>query len=111
MKITLETLKALNACRPQVDLFASLYPDGVEVTEENALAAVKAGLDIDWLAQHLLTGAAREAYGEATAVAWKAYDEACDVARQAYLEASGAAWKAYSEACAVAFVAALNAHA
>lgn len=89
MKITLEMLENLGACQQHRNIFAEIYPDGVEVTEDAAVMAVRAGLDVTWLAGRLLN-----------APAWKAYREAC-----------AKAWETYKEACAKAFAATLSAEA
>ena len=111
------------ACDGQVELFAEIFGDGVEVTVE--LCRVHAqSFDWAWAAEHLLGPSARkvydeaavaalEVYHEATAAAWKVYDEAVmaawkayyeakAVAREACDEARAAAWKAYEEAVAPA---------
>ena len=48
MRITIERLKAVKACEPQVNLFAEVYPDGVEPTVENLFDAASHGLDPWW---------------------------------------------------------------
>jgi hypothetical protein len=53
MIITVDRLKELGACGPQLDKFAALYPSGIEVTQENATAALKSGLNIEWLIKQL----------------------------------------------------------
>jgi len=51
MKITAEALKRLDACADQVALFEQHFPEGCLVTEEAALKAVAAGLDVAWFMQ------------------------------------------------------------
>ena len=70
--VTVEHLKAKDACQEQVDLFAATFPDGMPLTEENLLIAARAELDLHWAAIHLLPAQASKVYDEAL----KAYDEA-----------------------------------
>lgn len=61
-------LKILNASAEQRTLFKETFPDGCcEVTVENALKALYAGLDIKGITQNALPAPAWEAYQEATA--------------------------------------------
>ena len=78
MKITADKLLELGAEPECADLatFYRLWPRGATVTLRRALRAMRAGLDIGWLAGRVLTGAAGAAYEEAIAPAWAAYDEA-----------------------------------
>ena len=48
MRITIERLKAVHVCEPQVKLFSEVYPDGVDPTVENLFDAVSHGLDAWW---------------------------------------------------------------
>ena len=110
MRITLEMLKAHKACKNQYKLFAELFADGVEITEE--LCAKHAqDFDFEWAARHLLsplmwkaydeaTAPHRKAYEEATAAHRKAYEQAIAAHRKALDEATAPHWKAYDEAIA-----------
>jgi hypothetical protein len=102
MFITTDTLRERRACAEQVELFASLFPDGVEVTEE---LCVKHAQDFgwDWASEYLLPRLAHEAYDEAVRPAYKAYNEAIRVAREAYIEATRPAREAYDEAVRPAY--------
>ena len=74
MKITREWLEGHDACRSQVDIFAAEWPDGVEITEESLNRAVALSLNLDWLAERVLTAPAWAAYRAATATAfWAAF--------------------------------------
>ena len=53
MRITTDVLRAANACEEQRDLFAELYPDGLEPTVEWLSEAAAHGLDV-WWCWHLL---------------------------------------------------------
>ena len=76
MKVTVAQLTKLNACRDQVDLFIKTFGQEVEVTEASCLIAARAGIDIDWAAQKLLTPKQRQAYKDAKAPLWQAYEDA-----------------------------------
>ena len=92
MKITVEMLKEHHACQPQIDLFAEMFPDGVEPTEE--LCAQYAELfDWGWAAMRLLPRHELAAFHDAEVAAWEA----------AYVGAKAHACKAYAEAIARAF--------
>ena len=110
MRITLEMLKAHKACKNQYKLFAELFPDGVEITEE--LCAKHAqDFDFEWAARHLLSppmwkacyeaiARHREAYDEAIAPLLKTLDEATAPHRRVYDEAVAPHRKAFDEAIA-----------
>ena len=49
MHITVDTLKELDACEDQVQLFESTFPDGTDITAESLALARDVGLDIGWL--------------------------------------------------------------
>jgi len=94
MKVTVERLKKLGACRGQVARFERMWPRGAVVTLRRALRAGRAGLDVDWLAWMVLRHRALAAYNEATAPARAAYKEAAAPARATYQEASARAFVA-----------------
>ena len=93
MKITKRQLQRLQACTEQVNLFATEWPEGCEVSEQNALRAIELGLDIDWLAKNVLTGDKLAEYEKVCAPAWAEYKKVRD---QALAE--------YYKVCAMAFV-------
>jgi hypothetical protein len=111
--ITLSILEAAHACSDQCDLFARLYPDGLEVTLENAMVAQDAGLDILW-AERLLTAIARVSYQaaiaaarvshEAAVAAWDNHRTATVPARDNHRTAIVSAWAGYRTAVAAARV-------
>ncbi len=84
MKVTLDTLKALGACAEHKELFARLWPGGVEVTRETCRAATAAGLDLDWFANHALPADARAAYIAATLPAYDTYSRTTASANGTY---------------------------
>jgi hypothetical protein len=49
MHITVDTLKELDACHNQVQLFESTFPDGTDITAESLALARDVGLDASWL--------------------------------------------------------------
>jgi len=53
MYLTVKMLKRHKACQDQVDLFATTFPDGVQVTEDVCFA-VCLDFDWDWAASTLL---------------------------------------------------------
>lgn len=101
MKITVEYLKRLNACKDQVDLFAKTFPDGAKVTRDNLAKARAAGLNVEWFAAEVYRGAVKSAlinyHDSARKSARDAYD-ARKVAGAAYDAAIAAAWTAYDAA-------------
>src|SRR5574341_269324 len=113
--ITVNQIKALNPCADQFCRFKRFMGKRQRIAVSvKAAIAVADQFDFDWLANRLLTAAARKAYNEAIAAArkayseakapaWKAYSEAIAPARKAYDEAKAAARKAYDEAKAPAW--------
>ena len=91
MKITTQMLTKRKACAAQVALFKKLFGPEAEVTLDNCLTAVEAGLSIDWAAEKLLSPERLQAYNAATAGPRRAYDAATEDAEQAY-------WAAMAEA-------------
>jgi hypothetical protein len=51
--ITKEWLQEKKACAPSIAIFNELFPNGCDLTIENALIAVKRGLNLNWLARVL----------------------------------------------------------
>ena len=92
-RITAAMLVEKGACHEQVVRFRAEWPDGAAVTIRNARKAVALGLDLDWLANEMLTAPALEAYEKATAPA----REACE-------KATAPAWEAYEKATVPALV-------
>lgn len=90
-RITVEVLLEHRACPMACEVFAREWPDGAEVTLENALRAFELRLYLYW-ARRLMSPAARHAYDEVTAPARRAYNEAIATARRAYEEGIAPAW-------------------
>jgi hypothetical protein len=70
MKITATKLRKLKACEEQVARFEREWPQGANVTVQHCNRAVEIGLDLDWLAEHMLTATAWAAYKQAKAPAF-----------------------------------------
>lgn len=88
-RITIGMLRG--ACKEQRDIFRKEWPEGAEVSVENAFRAQELGLDLSW-GERWFTAQALKAYDAARVPAWKAYDEAIAPARKAYDEATAPAW-------------------
>ena len=54
MRITRRWLRKHGACKGSLVFFSEVFPEGAEVTIENAFKAVKNGLDLDWLVHECL---------------------------------------------------------
>ena len=93
-KITLRTLQAEGACIEECTHFATLFPQGVEVTEALCIEHATE-FNWGWAAQHLLTAPAWTKYKRATAIAWAEYERAS-------VPAWGATWAEYERATAIA---------
>jgi len=66
----------LEACATEIRIFRGIFDeanDGVEVTVDNVLKAMKAGLDLHWLARSLFMTPAHIVYLRIKNQAWKAY--------------------------------------
>lgn len=81
--INAQMLKLKGACAAQVELFEVLFPDGADLTVENALS-VAHRFEWDWAAQKLFLPENRDAYNAAVKAARDALDAAVKPARGAY---------------------------
>lgn len=96
MKITLAMLEHAGACREQRDLFASLFPDGAELTVD---LAVQHSIDFDWeWACCLLSARGRAAYDKDRALATARYIDARAGIEAEYGKAAEAAYAEYIDA-------------
>jgi len=106
MKITAELLIEHGAEKNCHDLilFRKLWRRGGEVTLKRCLQAAKAGLDITWAADRLLSTPALAGYRDAKAPASAAFQDAKAVALAAYQDAKAPApaLAAFQNAIAVA---------
>jgi hypothetical protein len=99
-RITLDMLRG--ACKEQRDIFRAEWPEGAEVSVENAFRAQELGLSLLW-GERWFTAAAEEAYREATSQSREAYLEDRDTVLEVYDEAIArdeaiaTAWKVYDE--------------
>ena len=103
-RITLAQLETMGACVPQRTLFKETFGSYAELTEENAIRAVDAGLRISWLASEVLT---RESYAEYERVRQQAYAEYERVRQPAYAEYQRVRQPAeaeYERTCALALL-------
>lgn len=89
-----------DACEEQRELFATMYPDGVKVTEEECVK-VKDVLDLCWAARNLLDPEQWDEYERIRSAAMDVYHEAtqptCDAywkAREPHDDARSEAWNA-----------------
>lgn len=74
-RITLDHLKG--ACQKERELFENVFPNGAVVNKANALKAVKAGLNVEWLAE-LLPQRAQKMYDKSMQSIWEKYDKDTD---------------------------------
>ena len=79
MKITVEQLQALEAREDHVKIFASEWPDGVDVTRENCLRVAELGLNTHWMAQKLLAAPLQAEYYRQVATLRKEYVRQCAI--------------------------------
>ncbi len=47
-RVTATSLRRIDACKEQIELFEQFYPHGLTITPESAVAARDAGLDVEW---------------------------------------------------------------
>ena len=87
------------ACPEQQALFRKVFPEGAAVDEATARYAVRAGLDVQWLAR-LLPVAVQRAYADVAAPVRRAYVDAEASARRAYDDAMASARRAYADVAA-----------
>ena len=74
--ISVADLERLKACKTQVEGFRRAFPDaeaGVEVTVDNVLKAMTAGLDLHWLARATFLTPTHVEFLHVVGAAWKAY--------------------------------------
>ena len=95
-RITVEMLKAREACSDQVELFERVFPRGAPVSMRSFAKARKAGLDPRWTA-HLLRAPALAEYEKACDAAWAEYEKACAPALAEYEKACAPAWAEYEK--------------
>ena len=102
VKITLNRLKGLDACKEQLKLFEDTF--GKEVSFKTKAQAVKVAVkmahkfDFVWASRNLLRGGYLKSYNEAEAHLWEAYEEVKAPLWEAYKEAEAHLWEAYEEA-------------
>lgn len=103
MKITVRQLQQLGACDKQLALFAREWPDGAEVTLENARRAFDIPLDVEWFVSRTFSKPAFDAFMGAVEKAYAAYYQA--IRNLLYMsELEMAAQRTLLDACAKAFL-------
>lgn len=94
MLVDIELLKRLGACVEHQDVFASEFPEGLNITgdpDDGAIARiVDARLDVRWLCKRALTAPAWAEYERVRAQAWAEYRRV-----------TAAAWAEYERVTAV----------
>ena len=73
MRITAEWLEEQEACPDQVALFRTTFGEAAEVSPETLARAREVGLSLAWLADEVLTDAARAEYERVITPAWEEY--------------------------------------
>jgi hypothetical protein len=101
MIITLQDLKDKGACSGQVALFEATFGKEVAITKALLMKWCHE-FDLNWVANHYLTGKRRVAYDKVMAPAEEAYYKARATAREAYNKAMAPAREAYNKAMATA---------
>jgi len=99
-RITVAWLRRRKACENQVSIFGVEWPQGASLSRENLLRAAELKLDLDWLAEEILTPPLRDAYQKAKAPLREAYQKATAPLREAYQKAKAPLRKAYQKATA-----------
>ena len=100
MILPLKVLRA--ACASQRSIVRREWPLGVPLTPLTAQRAVELGLDLEWIADHLLDAPAWADYTRVTAKAWANYDRATAKALAKYTRVRAKAWAKYDRATAKA---------
>ena len=100
MILTIEQLEAWRACKDQFMLAGIHFGRRVRLTRAVLLEAAELGLDLDWLACHVLVPHALEDFNRDRAVAWGDYDRDIATAWGDYQR--DIVWKNFERAAAAA---------
>lgn len=73
MRITIKQLEALDACPAERAIFAREWPDGADITRENAVRALQLGLNLGWLVCFTCTQAVYSGFAATRACAHRRY--------------------------------------
>ena len=92
--LTLDTLKAKQVCASQLNLFASMFGQSVEVTEALCVE-VSSKFDFDWASLNLLSSDALVEYERVKELARAEYERVRDLARAEYERVWDLAWAEY----------------
>src|SRR3990167_7482225 len=102
--ITLKQIKAHNPCREEYVKVRRFFGKRKRIAVTvKAAVAVAGQFNFDWLAEHLLTPAARAEYERATAAAWAEFKRATAPAWAEYDRARAAALAEFERVTAAAF--------
>ncbi len=93
--ITLEWLAEQYACEDQIEIFKKVFGDSAELNETNAVKALEAELDLDWLARHILTTTALEEFERIQAIAEDEYERILAIAEDEYERIRATSWDEY----------------
>ena len=104
MKISVDDLKAKQACADHVELFERTFgPGPVNVTKANCLKAAEVGLNLKWAAGRFLSSVAMVDFNKTYDAALADYKKAIAPAQADYDKAVAPAWADYRKALALAF--------
>jgi hypothetical protein len=95
-KITSSMLRAKNACKKEVAIFESEWPDGLEVTETVADRVIELGLSVGWVVKNFLKASAWAEYNRVTTSAWAEYNRVTTSAWAEYERVTAPAWAVYN---------------
>jgi len=110
MIITIDYLAARRACQGHLDIFAQLYPAGMDIDTVTAEELVSSGLDLEWAAAHILSGHAWSEYQRVRGPALAEYDRVHGLAWSEYQREQGPAWAECERVQAEALLSAVRAH-
>ena len=77
MKITAALLRRNEACREQVDIFRTEWPNGCVVNEKNIRRAVKLDLDVHWAVEYVFPPEARHSCASKSRCAYETWTHLC----------------------------------
>jgi hypothetical protein len=109
-RLEIHQLIKARACESRLPLFTSLFPDGVDVTEELCVLHYDK-FYWDWAADNLLTAPAQAEYQKAKVSAQAEYQKAKAPAWAEYQKARVSAWAEYQKVTAPAWAEYLKAKA
>lgn len=102
--ITIKLLRRKKGCESEIKRHEKMFGQRLKINEANIYLLAKNSFDLKWLAEHIFSKSALEAYIEASFPAWEAYIEAKAQALEVYIEAIAQAREACIEAIAPAWM-------